>query len=181
MQTWKTLSKQTLLNHSKYLRVENHTIELPDGCILENWPWLIMPEFVNVAAFTLDDRVLCFRQTKYSLQGTSLAPVGGYLEPGEEPLEAAKRELREETGYEALEWSFLGDFIVDANRGAGKGYFFLAQKARLAGKISSDDLEEQELLMLSREEVRKALLSNAVKIMPWAMALSLALLQVPAD
>ena len=178
MQNWKRLSKRTLLKHSKYLEVEIHSIELPDGRVIDDWPWLIMPFFVNVVAVTGEGRLLCFRQTKYSVTGTSLAPVGGYLELGEEPLKAARRELREETGYEADDWEFLGEFIVDANRGAGKGYFFLARQARFAGSVESDDLEEQELQLLSIEEVKAALFTNQFKVMPWAMAVSLALLKL---
>ena len=178
MQSWKTLSKRTILKHSKYLEVESHTIELPDGQTLDDWPWVVMPDYVNVVALTEKERFLCFRQSKYSLEGTSLAPVGGYIEPGEEPLAAAKRELREETGYVAERWTHLGDYIVDANRGAGSGHFYLAQEASWAGKVFSDDLEEQELLLLTREEVQAALFSNEIKIMPWAMAISLALLRV---
>lgn len=177
MKPWKTLSKRTLLNHSKYLAVESHTIELPNGRVIEDWPWVIMPDYVNVVSITEDGLYLCFRQNKYCIQGTSLAPVGGYLEPGEEPLLAAKRELREETGYEAAEWIPLGDLWVDANRGCGQGHFFLARGAHWVGKIYSDDLEEQELLLLTAEEIKVALAANEVKIMPWAMALSLALLR----
>ncbi len=178
MKTWKTLSRKTVLQHSKYLTVESHTIELPDGRILADWPWLVMPDYVNVVAVAEDGRLLCFRQTKYCLEGTSLAPVGGYLEPGEEPLAAAQRELREETGYAAPEWTGLGQFYVDANRGAGMGHFFLAQGARWAGRVASDDLEEQELLLLTRTEVETALFHNEFKVMPWAMAVSLALLHL---
>jgi len=108
MQPWKTLSRRTILNQGQYLIVENHTIELPDGHVITDWPWLITPDYVNVVATTDEDEFLCFRQTKYAVDGTSLAPVGGYLEPGEEPLTAARRELLEETGYQASEWIDLG-------------------------------------------------------------------------
>jgi ADP-ribose pyrophosphatase len=178
MKIWKTLSKRTLLQHSKYLTVESHTIELPDGRIIEDWAWLVMPDYVNVVAVTGDGRLLCFRQTKYCLEGTSLAPVGGYIEPVEDPLAAAQRELREETGYSAPDWTSLGHFYVDANRGAGQGHFFLAQGAAWAGQVASDDLEEQELLLLTRAEVEAALLKGEFKTMPWACAVSLALLHL---
>ena len=63
-----------------------------------------------MVAVTVDGRWLCFRQTKYAVEGVSLAPVGGYLEPGEDPLLGAQRELFEETGYEAPDWLDLGQF-----------------------------------------------------------------------
>jgi len=84
MKSWKTLARRTILQHSKFLVVEEHTVELPDGRIIEDWPWVITPDYINVTAVTTEGLFLCFRQTKYSVEGMSLAVVGGYLEPGED-------------------------------------------------------------------------------------------------
>ncbi len=178
MQSWKTLERRTLLNHSKFLVVEEHTVELPDGRIIADWPWIITPDYINVTAVTEEGLFLCFRQTKYCVDGVSLAVVGGYLEPGEDPLAAAKRELREETGYEAAEWLALGRFPVDGNRGAGVAYPFLATGARRVAEIDADDLEEQELLLLSRAEIEAALDAGEFKSLPWAAAVALALRRI---
>ena len=178
MQPWKTLARRTVLNHSKFLVVEEHTVALPDGRIIDDWPWIITPDYINVTAVTEAGLFLCFRQTKYSVDGVSLAVVGGYLEPGEEPLEAAKRELREESGYEAAEWLALGRYPVDGNRGAGVAYPFLATGARQVTEIDADDLEEQELLLLSRAEIEAALDAGEFKSLPWVAAVALALRQV---
>jgi len=178
MKPWKTLARRTILNHSKFLVVEEHTVELPDGRIIEDWPWVISPDYINVTAVTEEGLFLCFRQTKYSVEGTSLAVVGGYLEPGEDPLEAAKRELREETGYEATGWLALGRYPVDGNRGAGVSYPFLATGVRRVAEIDADDLEEQELLLLSRAEMEAALDAGEFKSLPWAAAVALALRRV---
>ena len=175
MVQWKTLSKKVILQGNRFLTVENHTVELPDGRIIPDWQWIITPDFVNVVAITEDERFLCFRQTKYAVQGTSLAPVGGYMEPGEEPLKAARRELLEETGYEAGTWTALGSFPVDANRGAGEGHFFLARGARRIAEPKSDDLEEQELLLLSRKELDDAVAKSDFKVLPWVAGILLAL------
>ncbi len=175
MKPWKTLARRTILLHSKFLVVEEHAVELPDGHIIADWPWIITPDYINVTAMTEAGLFLCFRQTKYSVEGTSLAVVGGYLEPGEDPLEAAKRELREETGYEAAEWLALGCYPVDGNRGAGLAYPFLATGARRVSEIHADDLEEQELLLLSRAEIEAALDAGEFKSLPWAAAVALAL------
>jgi 8-oxo-dGTP pyrophosphatase MutT (NUDIX family) len=176
MQTWKTLSRRTVLDHSRFLVVEEHAVELPDGRVISDWPWIITPDYVNVVVVTEESKFVCFRQTKYAVDCTSLAPVGGYLEPGEDPLVAAQRELLEETGYEAADWIDLGHYSVDGNRGAGTGYLFLALGARRVAEPGVDDLEEQELLLLDRSEVEAALLSGEFKLLPWMANVALALL-----
>jgi len=177
METWKTLERQLVLDLPPHLRVETHTVQLPSGRVIEGWPWLISPDFINVAAITEDEQYLCFRQTKYSVGGTSLAPVGGYIHPGEDPLTAAQRELFEETGYQARHWERLGAYPVDGNRGNGTAHFFLAREAYPAGKPHSDDLEEQQLLLLSRPEVEAAVQRGAFKVLPWQALMALTLLR----
>jgi ADP-ribose pyrophosphatase len=101
LRAWETLSRKTLLRQNKFLTVESHAVKLPDGEIIPDWAWLIIPGAAIVLAVTEDGRFLCFRQTKYAVEGSSLAPEGGMLEPDEPPLQAAKRELLEEMGCQA--------------------------------------------------------------------------------
>lgn len=176
MQQWKTLTRTTILDHSKWLSVEDHSIQLPDGTILEKWCWIVSPEYVNVVVQDIDERFICFRQTKYAADGLSLAPVGGYLEPGEDPADCARRELREELGYEAEELISLGRFPCDGNHGNGHANLFLARKARKVGEIIADDLEEQEIVPLHRSELQHALLNGEFKVLSWSTAVALALL-----
>lgn len=175
LRSWKTVSRKTILDHSKYLKVESHTIKLPDGETIPDWPWVIIPSAAIVLAVTDDNRFLCFRQTKYAINGTSLAPVGGMLEPGENPLDAAKRELLEEMGYESSNWVNLGSHIVDPNRGIATMHLFLAMSAKHAAEPNSDDLEDQELLFLSHDEIENALKSGEFKILAWSAVVALSL------
>lgn len=177
MQNWKTLSRNTILNKMPHLVIESHNIQLPNGEIIEDWTWIKTPDYVLVAAITADAHYICFRQTKYAVKGTTLATVGGYIDIGEEPLMAAKRELLEETGYKAQNWEHLGEFVVDGNRGNGIGHFFLARAAYKTTEINSDDLEEQQLLLLSRAEVEAAVLRGAFKLMAGEAIMALTLLK----
>ena len=179
MRSWKTLTRQTILDHSQYLRVESHAILLPDGTRIDDWPWVITPDFVTVVVVNIRGDFVLFRQTKYSVEGVSLAPAGGYIEPGEAPQAAAQRELAEELGYTAVSWVHLGSYPVDGNRGAGTAHIYLALGATpLTGEVESedsDDLEDQEVIMMSKAEVRQALGEQAFKVLPWAAAIALAL------
>lgn len=175
MKPWKTNSRNTVLDEKPWLTVEHHTVELPDGRLIPNWPWIITPDFTIIVAVTEDEHFICFRQVKYAIKGTSLSIVGGYIKDGEEPLVAAKRELLEETGYEAPDWISLGSYIVDPNRGIASGHLFLARQAHYVTPPDSDDLEEQELLLLSRVEIENALEQGEIKIMAWAAAVAFAL------
>ena len=176
MAQWKTLSRSQVLSFGKWLQVEDRTIETPDGQKIEHWPWVTTPDYVNILAIDEQGRFLVFRQGKYGLEGQSLAPVGGYIEPGEEPLAAAKRELREETGYEAPEWQHLGHFLVDPNRGVAWGDLFLARQARQVADPDADDLEEQHLLLLEHKELAQALREGQFQVLAWAASIAFALI-----
>ena len=178
MKPWKTLSRHTILDHSKYLTVENHEIVLPDGTIIPDWPWIITPDFVNVIGVNEDGKFLCFRQTKYALDGITIAPVGGYIENDEDSLVAAKREFLEETGHQASEWIHLGSFCLMPNRNKAIGHSYLALDAIYVKPPDSDDLEEQELLLLDQNELERILLQGEIKVSSWANTVALALLHL---
>jgi 8-oxo-dGTP pyrophosphatase MutT (NUDIX family) len=179
MENWTTRKRETRYQHGKWLAVESHEVELPDGRIIENWAWLAMPDFVIVVAVTPDACFLCFRQTKYAIGGLTLAPVGGYIEHGEDPFAAAQRELLEELGQHSNDWVALGTYAVDANRGAGVAHLYLARGVTPAETTAhSDDLEEQEAISLTRAEVVDALKVGQFKGLAWAAAMSLALLHL---
>jgi ADP-ribose pyrophosphatase len=180
MEYWKTLGRETVFKHPTVV-LQKHTVQTPNNKTIPDWIWIVLPDYVMVVAITPEHEFICFEQPKYGVDGTSLAPVGGYIDENESPLGAAKRELREETGYEASEsdWFSLGQYRVDGNRGAGTAHFFIAQNVRKVTNTHSDDLEEQQLVRLNPEDLKQALVEGKFKVLPWAAIIALALLKMP--
>jgi ADP-ribose pyrophosphatase len=176
MHQWKTLEKEIILDHSKFLKVEQHTIELPNGKIIHDWPWVVSPDYVLVLPITDRNTLFLFHQTKYAVDGTSLAPIGGYIEPGEDALAAAKRELKEEMGCNATEWIKLGSYPNNGNNGGGNGHLFLAFHAHKVTEPIIDDLEEMEFIELTIDETERRLMQGEVKVMGWVAMIAMGLL-----
>ena len=89
------------------LKVHRDTVRLPDGTTGQR-EYIRHPGAVAVVALFDDGDVLLERQFRYPQRRTFIEVPAGKLEPGEPPLETAKRELIEETGYVAAEWTHLG-------------------------------------------------------------------------
>jgi ADP-ribose pyrophosphatase len=165
MKKWKCRKRRTILDHSSFLRVDEHEVELGDGRIISDWPVVITPDYVNILAQDSDGYFVFFHQQKYMAPEMRISPPGGYLEPDEDPLAGAKRELREETGYASDRWIDLGRYIVDSNRGCGTAHLFLAINAKKITEAKSDDLEDQALVLLTRTELENAINDKSCPIL----------------
>jgi hypothetical protein len=64
---------------------------------------------------------------------------------------------------------------VDPNRGIAMGHLFLARNVRYVTPRNADDLEEQEIIFLSRAEVESALAEGNFKVLAWAASIAFAL------
>ena len=91
----------------RLLKVHRDRVRLPDGSEALR-EYIRHPGAVAIVALFDDGRVLLERQFRYPLAREFIEIPAGKLEPGEEHLETAKRELLEETGYVAAEWRRLG-------------------------------------------------------------------------
>jgi ADP-ribose pyrophosphatase len=77
---------------------------------------LRLPDYSSIIALTDEDRILVVRQYRPALERYTLELPSGIVDPGESPTETARRELLEETGYEAGEVEVLGPMDPDGGR-----------------------------------------------------------------
>ena len=100
------------------------------------------------------------RQYRHALGRTSYELPCGVMEQGEEPLEAIKRELLEETGYGGGEWRHLMDISANSSTMNNMTHCFLATGVEKISEPHLDDTEELEVYLLSREKVWELLKTN---------------------
>ena len=184
-QYWKegvTQSVQTLWE-SEFARFQMHRVEMGTSTI-PDWLWYDESDNVNVLVQEEGGDFLVLKQTKYAIQGETLAVIGGLIEPEEEPLKAAQRELEEELKMTATKWKSLGNFVAAANRGGGTTHVFWAQNAKpikSTTKSSNNDiafgeLERQDMVRLSRTQLVEELLKGRFREIKWTATVALALL-----
>ena len=141
---------------------------------------VVLPEYALIVPVTADGRFVMIREFKQGVGEICLnAPAGG-LNPGESPLDGARRELLEETGYAADDWQSLGNFAVDGSTGCGRGHLFLARDAKRVAPPRLDETEEIDVVLLDAPALRAALHASEITMMPTACALGLALVALGA-
>jgi ADP-ribose pyrophosphatase len=177
----------TTVASSSFARCQLHSVRRPDGSTVDNWIFFDERPHVNVLVRThVDRRFVVFRQSKYALPHGTLAPVGGFVEDGETPAAAAKRELQEELGLVSMAWRELGSYMTSANRGGGRVHSYFADSAVPAPShhahsraLVSDDAEAQRIVRLTRTDLQDALLAGRFGEVKWTATIALALLAVP--
>ena len=119
---------------------------------------------VTVVAVTNEQKVLLVKQYRYPVGEVLLELPAGGLNQGEAPLKCAKRELKEETGWEATDWEELPTFYTTPGFTNEKMYLFLAKNLTYTGQNLDEDefiqvvsvpLDET-LNMIQRGEIRDA-------------------------
>jgi len=174
MKPWKVLERTLVYRADPWFVVERQKVQLPDGRVIGDYHRIAFPDCAGTVVQLEDGRYLAARQYRHGPGRVSLTLPGGALNPGEEPLLGAQRELREETGYEAPSWRPLGSFTMNANYGCGTMHLFLATGARRTVAANNDDLEESELVFLTRDQLRASIGNGEVVVMAAVTAILLA-------
>jgi len=148
--TERSLGGETVFQGS-FLSVRRDRVSLPDGQEVSR-EYVQHPGAVAVVALTGDGRIVMERQHRYPLQRDFIEVPAGKREAGESPLETARRELQEETGYAASHWERLG-VIHNAIAYSDESIEIYRATGLTAGASNLDRGEFLEVLLLPLTEV----------------------------
>jgi ADP-ribose pyrophosphatase len=135
-----------------FLRVYRDSVQSADGHVGVR-EYLKHPGAVMIVPLLDDDTVLLERQYRYPLRRAFIEFPAGKIDPGESLLTCAQRELLEETGYTAGEWTHLGGFHNAIGYCDEKIEVFLARKLTRAEAANTDSGEVIEVFSASWREL----------------------------
>jgi ADP-ribose pyrophosphatase len=155
----KTKNSETIFE-GRVISLNVQTVELPNGKEAKR-EVVLHPGAVTVLAITEEDKILLVRQYRTATGCVLVETPAGKLEQGEDPLECAKRELEEETGYLAKEWRKMNSFFTSPGFSDELIHCYVA--TGLTRKEQSLDADEfLDVIEASADEVRKMIDSEEI-------------------
>ena len=150
VEPWRTLKREVVFER-RHLRVAQDRVQLPNGEQTDYW---VLLAGQGIAVLAMDgDEVVLVRQYRHPIGVVELELPGGGVHRGETPEEAARRELREETGLEVGPLRELTSFYPSASRATTLVHVFMGEVVSRA----EARLETQEYLEVERVPLERAL------------------------
>lgn len=159
---WETISSEYLFRRP-WLTVRHDQVRLPDGRINPEFYVLEYPDWVNIIAITENGEFVMERQYRHGLDKTCYEIAAGVVENGETPLEAARRELEEETGYGGGEWKELMLISGNPSTTSNLTHCFLAEGVKKVSAQHLDSTEDLSVCLLSLDQVRQLLVHDKIR------------------
>lgn len=168
--TWKVLESKnvfTIPNEKPgahpWLSVRGEHVQMPSGRVIDSWFTLEFPDWVSIIAETEEGQLVMIDQYRHGIGQTLYEIVAGVIDPGEDPLHAAQRELLEETGFGGGEWSEFMVLSPNTSNHNNLSYTFLARGVRRVETQHQEETEDIHVHLMTKEDVKELVMSGAIK------------------
>lgn len=141
LKPWEILESEVLLERP-YLRVHTEKVRVASGLVIPDYHIIESPSWAGIVCVTEDEELVLVQQYRHGHRGISLELPAGIIEPDEEDLKGAARELEEETGYISDDIQPLWRVRPEPARHDQWAYFAIARGARRASRQNLDATED---------------------------------------
>ncbi len=153
MQPWEVKERSYLIKRPWMSLRQDHVV-LPGGAEMEEFHVVEYPNWAATVCVDNDGQFVLVEQYRHGVGRSSLELPAGVIEPDEDPLEGARRELLEETGYVSDSWKMIGRCATDPSNHSNYAFLYLAEDAYLQKKQELDAEEEITVRLFPPHEIQ---------------------------
>jgi len=161
IQKWSLLNTEYLIRRP-WLTARRDHLKLPSGVDMPEYYVLEYPDWINIIAITREGNILMERQYRHARQLIAYELPAGVIEDGETPLQAAQRELLEETGYTGGDWSHFMTLCPNAGACNNVSHTFIVRNVERTSSPHLEQTEDIAVFELSHKEVFELLQNGEV-------------------
>jgi ADP-ribose pyrophosphatase len=166
---WKLLDKK-MVWESKWMSIEDRTYDLPNGKRVEGYYHLNRPDYVLVLAFNEEGQIVVEKQFRRGVDEVVFEIPAGSIDPGETPVEAAIRELKEETGFTG-EGEKVFETLTQPGFSSMKAYVVILKITDTNGKHAREHDENIEFEVMPVEQIENMIAEGKIKDMGFLAAI----------
>ena len=160
---WETVSSEYLIKRP-WLTARRDVLRMPNGTIVPEYYVLEYPTWVNIIAITTEGDFVMVRQYRHALGIVEYELCAGTMEASDKsPLDAAKRELLEETGYAGGEWTEYTSLSANPTSMNNLNHTFVANGVEKISSQNLDSTEDISVHLFTKDELIKLLLNDEIK------------------
>lgn len=149
---WTELKSESVYS-ARVFELRKKLMRSSDGTIEDDFYYIKSNDWVQVIPITEDNKVVMVEQYRHGVDLVTLELPGGLVDPGEDPMETAKRELTEETAYVADELIQIGWSHPNPAIQTNSSFCYLAKNVKPCGKQNFDLHEEIHLHLVPLEKI----------------------------
>ncbi|MBR5178902.1 MAG: NUDIX hydrolase [Lachnospiraceae bacterium] len=181
---WEEIEREHIVQ-DEWIDFRKSTFRHPDGKVFSPYYTYSRRDYTVIVASDEDGKYLCVRQFRQGImEVTTEFPAGGIerkdgkeygsRDASEAALDCAKRELREETGYESTDWIHLITIPSNATIADNYAYVFMARNCKKAGEQQLDETEYLNVERYTADEIENLIhtgkFEQSVHVMAWLLA-----------
>lgn len=158
---WKIKKTERVLD-SEYVKVDKDDVILPHGREIPDFYKVTIKDCSAIVAITPYNHIILKKEYRHCYGKELIEVPAGVLEDGEEPIQAAKRELEEETGYRSEKWTYLGKTVESSAKLTNYMYIYLAEDCEKVSSQKLDYGEDIEVIEVEFEKAVEMIMNNEI-------------------